>query len=181
MHALCHMTEEEGDGREDGGLALGKEVEKGRRQDRKCLRPVFQEVPKSRTQSCWPSLGSQSVSGSSDSSFFSPNTPGSVPKWPHPSSSAGYPRQPSGRAGRCAPGPARGRGTPHRTRAVGTASSMTGDTSPSVSYVPASVLGAGDIAANKTDDSCPHRACTLLGEMTGHMNLQNVEYISDKC
>jgi len=36
--------EEEGEGREDRGLALGKEVEKGRRHDHKCLRPVFQEV-----------------------------------------------------------------------------------------------------------------------------------------
>jgi len=137
--------------------------------------------PQSRTQSRRPSLGSQSVPGSWDSSSLSPNTPGSVPKWPRPSSSAGYPRQPSGRAGRCAPGPARGRGTLHRTRAVGTASRTTGDTAASVPYVPASVPGAGDTAVDKTDSPCPRGACTLLGEMTGPLNLQNVEYINDKC
>lgn len=47
------------------------------------------------------------------------STPASVQTWPHPSSIAEYPRQPSGRAGRCAPCPATGRGTPHRTRAGG--------------------------------------------------------------
>lgn len=52
------------------------------------------------------------------------STPASVQMWPHPSSSAGYPRQLSGRAGRCARGPATGRGTPRRTRAVGTAGGM---------------------------------------------------------
>ena len=59
------------------------------------------------------------VPASPGATVFSPSTPGSVPKWPRPSSSAGYPRQLSGRAGRCAHGPARGRGTPHRTRAAG--------------------------------------------------------------
>lgn len=52
------------------------------------------------------------------------STPASVQMWLHPSSSAGYPRQLSGRAGRCARGPATDRGTPRRTRAVGTAVGM---------------------------------------------------------
>lgn len=37
-------TQEEGEG-QDRGLALGKLLEKGSRQDRKCLKPVFQEAP----------------------------------------------------------------------------------------------------------------------------------------
>lgn len=39
--------------------------------------------------------------------------------------------------------------------------------------MPASLLGAGNIAVNEIDDSCPHRACTLVGEMMGQINLQN--------
>lgn len=54
-------------------------------------------------------------------SALSPSTPGSALKWPRPSSSAAYPRQRSGRGDRCAPDPATGRDTPHRTRAAGTA------------------------------------------------------------
>ena len=138
------------------------------------LEACFPGSPQSRTRSRWPSVSSQGAS------VFRPNTLGSVLQWPRPSSSAGYPRQPSGRAGRCAPGPARGRGTPHRTRAVGTAISTTGDTSLSVHGAPASVLGAGDTAVNKTDNSCPHGACTLVRETTGQRKPQKVAEGSGK-
>lgn len=109
------MEWDEGEGEEDRGLALGEEVERGSRQDSTCLRPVFQEVPGAGPNDTDP------VSSPHACQSCSPSTPGSVPRWPRPSSSAGCPQQWSGTVGRCARGPARGRGTPRRTRAAGTA------------------------------------------------------------
>lgn len=140
---------------------------RGRRQDSTCSRPGFQEVPRAGPHDTDPGA-SPCVCGS-----LGPSTPGSAPRWPRPSSSAGCPRRWSGRAGRCARGPARGRGTPRRTRAAGTAiGTVRMPHGAPAARLPALGLGAGDAAARRTDNSCPPGApCRLAGQLA--------EWISD--
>lgn len=102
------------------------------------------------------------------------NTPASAQTWPHPSSIAGYPRQPSGRAGRCAPCPATGKDTPHRTHAVGTAEGKSvtlesGDSSPlarpSMHALP---QGRQEPISSKTDMS-------VAGALAGRQRRRHME------
>lgn len=151
MHTPCHRKEES-EGGEDGAWLWGKMWRKAG--------GLLPGSPQSWTQY----ISSLAVPGSFESSFFSPNRPGSVPTWPHPSSCAGCPQQLHGRGDRCAPDPARGRGTPHRTRAVGDSNQY--DWGHLIERLLHACLGPGsrDRAANKIDTFCPQGACTLVGE-----------------